>query len=181
MIEILPSKTDDKIFVGLINQILQTEISFVEFEDIFITKVDHWFDLKWRAFSHKMFGELGVWREPLRIPPFIPDRIVEETYFQKVGKSYVPKDLYQLHIYQPSSKNAERKINRKSALYIWFSGNTLSNSQGSLMIYKFTKELQNSWYVSFIKKTEWQIYKTDNISKAEVKGIIKNDNFALIM
>jgi hypothetical protein len=180
MIKLLPTKNDDKNFVTLIEQVLLYEVSFTQSEDIFITKIDHWFDFKWRGFSHKIFGEMGVWRDPLRIPPFIPDRIIEEIYFQKTGESYVQKDLYQLHIYQNSAENAERKINSKSAVYIWFSGDTSNNSQGSLMIYKFAQDSQTSWYVSFIKKTDWQIYKTDNISKAEVKAMIEKDYSVLI-
>jgi hypothetical protein len=179
MIEILPSKTDNKKFIGLVEQILHDEVKFAQPEDIFITKVDHWFDFKWRGFSHKTFGELGVWRDPLRIPPFIPDRIIEEVYYQKIGKSYERNDHYRLHIYQNSAENAERKINRKSAVYIWFSGETANNSQGSLMIYRFGKDIQNSWYASFIKKVEWQIYKTDNISKAEINSMIENENLTL--
>ncbi|HVE59363.1 MAG TPA: hypothetical protein VNB22_21315, partial [Pyrinomonadaceae bacterium] len=79
-----------------------------------------------------------------------------------------------------SDENAQRKIKRKSALYGWFSGETATNSQGSFMLYKFGKESQHSWYVSFIKKADWQIYKTDNISKAEVKAMFENNKLALI-
>ena len=48
------------------------------------------------------------------------------------------------------------------------------------MLYVFLKDFQNAWYVSFINKSDWQIYKTDNISKAEVKAMIENDYLALI-
>lgn len=180
MIDISPSENDDKNFIEIVGRILQFEVKFAQPEDVFVTKVNHWFDFKWRGFSHKILGALGVWREPLRIPPFIPDRIIEEKHFQKIGENYELKDLYQLHIYQQSSENAERKINRKSAIYLWFSSDTTNNSQGSLMIYKFDKDSQDSWYVSFIKKPDWQIYKTDNISKAELKSISKKDFFALV-
>ena len=174
MIKLLLNKNDDKNFIGLVKQIINVEAQFAQPEDVFIIRVDHWFDFKWREFSHKIFGALGVWRSPLRIPPFIPDRIIEENHFHKNGKIYEQKTPYKLHIYQHSDENAKRKINRKSAIYIWFSGYTLNNSQGSLMVYRFAKDSQTSWYVSFIKKTDWKIYKTDNISKAEVKSMIDN-------
>ncbi len=172
MIKLLPNENDDKDFITLVEQILLAEISFTQSENVFITKINHSFDFKWRGFSHKIFGELGVWREPLRIPPFIPDRILEEIHFEKNDEIYMQKDQFQLHIYQPSSEDAERKINRKSALYVWFSGNTSNNSQGSLMIYKFGEEFQSSWYVSFLKKVDWQIYKTDRISRSEILALI---------
>jgi hypothetical protein len=180
VIEIISSKNEDKTFVGLVERILYTGISLTEPKDVFITKVDHWFDFKWREFSHKIFGALGVWRNTLRIPPFIPDRIVEESYFGKIGKEYIRKDLYRLHIYQSSSENAERKIKRKSAIYLWYSGDTANKTQGSLMVYTFCKDSQNSWYASFIKKKDWQIFKTDNISKAEINAMLDKDYLALI-
>jgi hypothetical protein len=179
MIEILPDKNDDENFVKIIEQILDVGINLGCPEEVFVVKVDHWFDFKWREFSHKIFGALGVWRKPLRIPPFIPDRIVEQKYYRKVGKYYELKDTNSIHIYQQSDWNAIRKIKRKSAIYIWFSSGTVKNSQASLMVYFFKDDFQKSWYVSFTKKSEWQIYKTDNISKAEVRSMIENDYFPL--
>ena len=180
MIEILPTESDDKNFVKIVEQILDVGLNLGSPEEVFTVKVDHWFDYKWRSFSHKTLGALGVREEPLRIPPFIPDRIVEQNYFQKVGENYQPKDAKPIHIYQQSEWNAARKINRKSALYIWFSGETATNSQASLMVYHFKEDFQNSWYVSFMKKSEWQIYKTNNISKTNVRSMIENDYFPLI-
>lgn len=179
MIEILPGENDDKSFTGLVKQILNVGVNLGEPEEVFIIKVDHWFDFKWLTFSHKIFGALGVWREPLRIPPFIPDRIIKEVYFQKIGKGYEQTSSNSLHIYQPSENNARRKIKRQSAIFAWFSGETENNSQGSLMIYTVSENFQNAWYVSFIKKTDWQIYKTYKIAKAEVKAMIENDYLAL--
>lgn len=181
MIKIISKESDDKIFISLVEQILNGGVNLNEPKEVFIIKVDHWFDFKWREFSHKILGALGVWdKSSLRVPPFIPDRILEESHYQKFGNNYVQKRPYRLHIYQHSEENAKRKIYRKSANYIWFSGDTLNNSQGCLMVYTFNKDFQNSWYISFIKKSDWQIYKTDNISKAEVKTMIENDYLALI-
>ena len=180
MIEIESSKNDDKNFIELVQQILNVGINLGQPEEVFIVKVDHWFDFKWLTFSHKILGAVGVWNEILRIPPFIPDRIVEELYFEKVGKDYEKRISNPLHIYQPSENNTRRKIKRNSALFVWFSSETTVNTQGSLMVYFFAKDFQKAWYVSFIKKAKWQIYKTDKISKAEVKAMIENDYLALI-
>ena len=179
MIEILPTENDDKNLVRLVEQIFNAGVRLNQPNEVFIVKVDHWFDWKWREFSHKVFGALGIWRNPLRIPPFIPDRIIEERHFERVGKTYRQKDGFKLHIYQHSDENVQRKIKRTSAIYVWYSGDTMNNSQASLMVYTFNGEFQNSWYVSFTKKSSWQIYKTDNISKAEVKLMIENNYLAL--
>ena len=180
MIEILPDKDDDKDFVQIVEQILTVGLKLGQPDDVFIIKVDHWFDFKWLAFSHKILGAVGIWRESLRIPPFIPDRIIEEKYFQKIGENYKSLPSKPLHIYQPSENNAKRKIKHQSAYFMWFSGDTVNSSQASLMVYYFAKDFQNAWYVSFLKKSDWQIYKTDKISKATVKSMIGNDYLALI-
>lgn len=180
MIEISLSENDDKKFVEIVAQVLNVGVNLTQPEEVFIVKTDHWFDFKWRGFSYKTIGALGVWRNPLRVPPFIPDRIVEQTYFQKVGEIYRQAESKPLHTYQQSENNAQRKIDRQSALFIWFSSATVLNSQASLMVYTFSKDFQNSWYVSYVKKSDWQIYKTDNISKASVKSMIENDYPALI-
>lgn len=180
MIEVIPKEDDDNEFIKIVEQILMVGVRLSQPEEVFIIKTDHWFDFKWREFSHKIFGALGIWRNPLRIPPFIPDRIIEQKYFQNNGIEYQELDSNPIHIYQPNENNSQRKIKRKSSHFIWFSGQTTANSQASIMVYIFSQEYQNSWYISFTKKSSWQIYKTDNISKAEIKSMLENDYLALI-
>ncbi len=40
------------------------------------------------------------------------------------------------------------------------------------MIYQIEKEKESSWYISFLKKEKWQIYKTGGISRNEVLALI---------
>lgn len=40
------------------------------------------------------------------------------------------------------------------------------------MIYQIKKQAKYSFYVSFLKKDDWQIYKTDGISRNEVLSMI---------
>ncbi|HNU06991.1 MAG TPA: hypothetical protein PKO33_04435, partial [Pyrinomonadaceae bacterium] len=92
----------------------------------------------------------------------------------KDGEQYYRIERYS-HIFQPSSENAQRKIRRNRALYVWFSGDTKSGNQASLMIYDFPDETQNSWYASFLKgshRADWQVRKTDGISRAELGMMI---------
>lgn len=182
MIEIITKENDDKNFISLVNQILNVGVNLTEPDEVFIIKVDHWFDHKWLSFSHKVLGELGIWNKELRIPPFIPDRVIEESHFQKEIDGYKVKSASILHIYQPSEDNTFRKIKlfSDSAIFLWYSGKTSINSQGSVMIYFTSKEFQNNWYVSFLNKNSWQIYKTKNTSKNEVKAMIESDYLALI-
>jgi hypothetical protein len=58
-------------------------------------------------------------------------------------------------------------------MFVWFSGNTKNSLRGSIMIYQIKKEAKYSFYVSFLKKDNWQIYKTDEISRNEVLSLMK--------
>lgn len=143
---------------------------------VVIIKVDHWFDFKWRQFSHKIFGAMGVWREPLRIPPFNPNRIIEEFHFENTGEEFCRSVVFS-HIFQSSSENAQRKIRRDRSIYVWFSGNTAEGNHASLMLYNFPEGTQSSWYASFLKNSDdgnWRIRKTDGISRAELLGFIRD-------
>ena len=177
MIEILPTENDDSDFTLIVEKILKSFIQNLEPMEIYIFKIDHWFDFKWRAFTGKMVGVLGSWNnKELRIPPFIPDRVEEQLYFQRENKTYIKKEAYDLHIYQTSSNNitGKRKLVTSSEprFFLWFSGDTKNTLRGSLMIYQIKKEDSFTLYVSFLRKENWQIYKTDGISRKEVLALI---------
>jgi hypothetical protein len=185
MIGIISKENDDNKFVQIIEQIINAEINLTQPKEMCIIKIDSWFDFRWLGFIGKTLGALGMWNnEELRIPPFVPDRVLEQLYFRKTGENYTKQSAPNLHIYQSSGDNitGKRKLVpiSESRLFCWYSGNTKNSTQGSLMVYRVGKENQNIWYVSFLKKSNWQIYKTKNTSRAEVKSMIQNDYLALI-
>ena len=173
---------DDKDFIEIVSNMLRISVGLCQPKDVFIIKIDHWFNHKWLEFAGKTLGATGVWYEELRVPPFVPDRVIEQTYFQKTANGYEQSDAKDLHIYQSGDANLRRKIREvsESANFVWFSSETANNSQASLMFYVVSEEFQNGWYVSFVKKTDWQINKTKNISRNSVKAFIENDVLALI-
>jgi len=177
MIEILPGDNDDSGFTVIVENIINKTIENVTPDEIFLTKIDNWFDFKWRAFSGKTLGAVGVWNKELTIPPFIPDRVLEQSYYQKSNESYVKQVGHYLHGYQSSGENIGRKLKSYSfaptRMFVWFSGNTKNSLRGSIMIYQIKKEAKYSFYVSFLKKDNWQIYKTDEISRNEVLSLMK--------
>jgi hypothetical protein len=177
MIEILPNGNDDFDFIQIVEKILNGFIQNITPKEIYIIKIDNWFDFKWRAFEGKILGAVGSWNEKeLRIPPFIPDRVLEQLYFQKVNNAYEKQDRWDLHIYQSSSSNITGK--RKlvafggTRMFLWFSGNTKNTLRGSIMLYQIEEENSSTLYISFLKKENWQVYKTDGISRNEVLALI---------
>ncbi len=176
MIVVGSDENDDPAFVRTVQSTVAFYLRNRVPNYIAIIKVDHWFDFKWRQFSHKIFGALGIWRETLRFPPFHPNRIVEEFHFEINGEGYERIERY-LHVFQPSSENAQHKLRRNQAVYVWFSGGTKGGNQASLMIYDFPDKTQYSWYASFIRGSDhddWRIRKTEGISKAELGMIISD-------
>jgi hypothetical protein len=117
MIEIISKENEDEKFVQMIEQIVNVGINFTKPKEIYIIKIDNWFDFKWLGFIGKTLGELGMWNnEELRIPPFIPDRILEQSYFHKTGENYFKQKAPNLHIYQSSGNNITGKRKLVSTL-----------------------------------------------------------------
>lgn len=165
---------DDLDFLTIVRKIFNKTIRDYEPQKIYLVKIDNWFDAKWRLFSGKMLGIAGVHSYKLVVPPFIPSRILDQSCFIKFGDVYEKKELY-IHVYQPSEQNLSRKISGEyqSKTFFWYCGNTKKTSRGSLMVYQAEKEKQYSYYISFLKKEEWQIYKTDKISRNEIVNLMK--------
>lgn len=176
MIKLIPKENDDKAFTEIVSKILNNSISLTNPKDVYVVQIDHRFDYKWLIFSHKALGAIGDWRSKLRIPPFIPDRVVEELYFQMIGGEFIKKEQKPLHIYQSSEDNSYRLIRNltNSGIFIWFSGDTKSSSQASLMFYEVLENSYNYWFVSFVNNGTWQIRGTRNISKKEIHTLIEH-------
>jgi hypothetical protein len=173
-IHLLKFDNDDENFIRIVENIINKSISSFQPNEIYVVRIDQWFDHKWQGFSGKISGVFGVRGKILTIPPFIPDRVIEQLHFQKIGKNYQQQKAENLHIYQESGENLQRKIRHltNSASFFWFSGNVANNSQASLMNYQIKDQAENGWYVSFLEKETWQVYKTNNISRNEVLALI---------
>jgi hypothetical protein len=179
MISILPNETDDEAFIEIVSQILNNLISATNPEEVYLVKIDHRFDYKWLAFSHKLLGAVGVWTKQNRIPPFIPDKVIEESFFQNKGGLFQQKPHYPLHIYQTSEANTNRLIKHRTdcGLFLWYSGDTKVSSQASIMVYSVFSGKEKSWFASFVNNKSWQIRGTQNISKSEINNLA-NENFS---
>lgn len=174
MIEIIPKENDDKDFSRIVEKILHGFLQNHSPDKLYLVEIDNWFDSKWKKFAGKILGIAGVRSEELVVPPFIPSRVLEQFLFQRTGDNYEKQREVYLHIYQPSEENLNRKIksSSESVMLFWFSGNTQNSLRGSIMIYYVEPEKQYSWFLSFLKKDSWQVYKTDGISRNEVLALL---------
>src|SRR5262245_33886900 len=97
-IDITQSPEDDPIFFQGIMRLVSDAVRRVNPEDVFLIRTDNWFDVKWLAFAGKVKVGVNtgipiincavqpVWKikDDVTIPPFAPNRIVEQTHMKYV-------------------------------------------------------------------------------------------------
>ncbi|MEO8110622.1 MAG: hypothetical protein ABI594_11340 [Ginsengibacter sp.] len=165
-------------------QFISGLVKIFEPKELYVIRVDNWFDSKWLNFSGKVLGLLGVWKyyDETTIPPFNPNRITGEGVLDRIqtDENLITYRLRQydnfIHISQPSERNQNRKIKQFSndAIFGWYSDNTTANNFGCIMIYILKDGELNKFYVSFENKPEncntenWNINKIVGINSNEI-------------
>lgn len=185
MIELTKSELDNIDFIKKVQVLVNEIISDLDPHEIFLFKVDNWFDTKWLNFTGKVLGALGTWNynHAQRIPPFSPNRIMEESYFQKDKFGTYSKDNFEgeIHKRQSSEKYIYRRIVdvSDSAVFIWYSSNTIVNGQGSLMVYPVENKKCEPFYVGFKKNKEWDIVKAPGSNKKALEYYLERNKNAI--
>jgi len=167
---------DDINFIEIVKTVINCYIINHKFELSCVIKIDNWFDHKWLNFSGKVLGALGVWKNQITIPPFNPNRVVEQRVYRvKEDKKLELIDAPLLHVRQSSGENLNKKMKYvvDTGLFVWWSGNTNVNRKGSFMLYLQTSQAQDTWYASFDLNKYWKLYKTKGIPKDIVEGMIE--------
>jgi hypothetical protein len=180
--EVLITQTSDDApcFLALVRNITATSVRHAHPTDVFIVRIDHWFDHKWLAFSGKLYGALAFHKpQRLTIPPFIPGRIVSQEAFSLEADrtSYRKRQAQPLHRHQHSGENLSRFVGHisESGVFVWFSGDSARTEHGSMMVYTIHGETQHGWYASFRRGEDWQLYKVEGLSETELKSIIERN------
>ena len=75
---------------------------------------------------------------------------------------------------QPGRSYRARRLSRLFGLaaFVWYSGNTVTNSAGSLMVY-LTGADRYSWYASFHVDGEWKIKSECGIGRRELLSFLE--------
>ena len=83
-----PEFDDAPDFIGHVEQVVNGVVRRHLPETLVLIKINNWFGSKWLGFSGKALGALGVWNKPrnepadnIRIPPFVPSRVVSQRSF----------------------------------------------------------------------------------------------------
>jgi len=60
----------------------------------------------------------------------------------------------------------------ESASFVWFSGNTLKNGRGTLMVYNVGPDEPVCWFAAFVRKPHWMLEKTKGIDLERVSELL---------
>jgi hypothetical protein len=178
MIEFTKEEIDNIDFIRKVQTLANEFITILNPKEIFLFKVDNWFDTKWLNFTGKVLGALGTWdyEHTQRIPPFSPNRIKQQSYFKKDNLgTYQKKEFeHKIHKRQPAEENLQRRIVNfsDSAVFIWYSSNTILNGQGSLMIYPVQNDKCEPFYVGLKKNKNWDIVNSPGSNRKTLEFIL---------
>ncbi len=155
--------------------IVQNRIDLWKPNEIFVNRIDNWFDEKWMEFSGAIVPQVAVWSGKTTVPPFHPKRVESSDFYRRSNQKYEKKESPKiLHIYQESRENLKRYLSEftSDGLFIWYSGNSKVNGIGTLMCYLFRESECQPFFITLTEKKDWNVSQTKAISKKEVEEII---------
>jgi hypothetical protein len=155
-------------------------------------KVDNWFDKKWLNFSGIGTVHFPYWgiRSPeaaldefsqhqTTFPPFTPNRVLQQSYFVRTSDGGylrgIPRRSVHQRLRQPSAANLNRRISdfSDSAVFAWYSSNTLASGRGTMMVYSVTDGVVETWFAAFKRDPEWRLELVAGISRDEIEDLMK--------
>ena len=181
MISIQSTNQSDSTFLGIVSSVCSAEARLLKAESINVVEIDHCFDKKWRAFSGVIAPQFATWWLPdLRVPPFHPNRVVSQTVYRRLqspDQAYVRRDASPLHVEQSSYRDVHRLIRRidSCAIYAWYSGQTETSDQGSILLYRISETEETSWFAT-LSKSPWRLARSHGISRRAFELLIESQH-----
>jgi hypothetical protein len=185
MIELNPQDGDDRRFLEIVGRIVAVIPEAIR--DIWIVRIDNWFDHKWLRFSgigrvpfeHHRPSHPGVAldefsQDQLTFPPFSPSRIVRQDLWTS-GDTDGSADVVHPRVRQHSANNLHRRVAQfsDSMVAMWFSSRTEDNRQGSVMQYTSQNGILDAWYLSFrLQDSRWQVYRSKGLPRERAEAFM---------
>ena len=184
--------TDDNDFIEILNSMLARLLEELTPEKLWVIQIDNWFDHKWLRFSGNGAVASGIpmerfasvkaefHQDKLTFPPFAPNRVLGQWSFLRDGEKYAEVPLLQMpHSTErrPSNSNLHRRAEALdgSALFVWYSGNTLKNGRGSVMVYSIGNSDPICWFASFGRNSTWALQQTKNVEREYVLTLLPSN------
>jgi hypothetical protein len=173
---ITPSDNDDLQFISTANGFLAAAVAHYKPAEIYLVQVDGWFDAKWLRFSGKGLGAFGIWKQTTTIPPFHPNRVLNQNHLSLNTKTAVYEESKSnpIHGKRSSGENATRKISNlsTSAIFLWYSSTAKEADRASIMLYRSHGGEVFSWYASFHKSPLWKLDRCHGITATELTHLL---------
>ena len=169
-------------FASLVERIVRNLTVRQRPDSFVVIKIDNWFGSNWLGFSGKALGAVGVHHLPesLRIPPFVPNRVVSQRRF--FAPHYDETDSGKpIHANVESTVALLRKAATvaPNAALAWYSGNSSANGRGAVMAYLPVSGSYWPWYAGWQKQELWRLTETWNIKREELLQIIEQEKAPL--
>jgi hypothetical protein len=166
-------KTDDPQFVAVLNSLIGGLISHHVPEELWVIQIDNWFDHKWLGFG--MNATVPIQKPAF--PPFTPNRVVCQFSYVRVGNAYTesPQPVLPHSTKRERSEMNIRKCVQdftRSASFVWYSGNTLANGRGSVMVYNIEADRFECWFAAFNRKGLWTLHATKGVSRDAIEQML---------
>lgn len=163
-----PGPDDDWHYLEWVEAAVSGVVRTMDLERWFVVKIDNWFGKRWLGFSGKTLGALGVRKEKLTLPPFVPSRVVSQYQHWRAGTHSGRHPGF--HVYQPSGENLHRYVDVvvADASVFWYSGRSGRNGRGSFKAYVWTSDGHWPWYVGLQRATTWGIAEAVGIGLPEL-------------
>jgi hypothetical protein len=178
IVNIPRNDADDPVFLTALNSMLANLVASYRPVDVHFIRIDRWFDHKWLGYSTKASPrarEYPVWEEKRMLPPFNPNRVLEQISYQRVGNGYQKNpDARLIHkpIRSRSSRNVQNRIPyTELGLFVWFSSDTAHLDYASVMGYAVKGIFMRRWFASFRKSDgAWKVRKVKGIAETMVQS-----------
>jgi hypothetical protein len=186
MIVNLPvTDSDDSEFFEPLNGMIANIIEKYHPKEVYFIQIDNWFDHKWLRFSGK--GVVAFhgsplttsaldefYQEKVTFPPFNPKRVLKEFAYKYVDGNYSKWPNSRKIHKEPKFRPVNNLQNRMSSftdsgIFFWFSSNTHSNGQASVMCYNVSNGVVESWYTSFRKHDKWEVHRVKGIEEEVIQ------------
>jgi hypothetical protein len=179
--------------MACVDRILRGIVTRSRPEDVFVIRIDNWFDHKWLTFSGKgiVFFDFGglasrddvaldeFHMEQATFPPFNFKRVRSQVYFCRTAKGYYEEQPPAHLIHRAEKGHGARNLTRRvaefarSAVFLWFTSETAENGRGSVMVYAVCEGNVLAWFASFQRGQEWQLLRVKGASRDEVTGLLQ--------
>ena len=175
MIELQRQEGDDAGYLLTVASLLTALKETIAVKEVYLIKIDNWFGSKWLTFSGKALGAVSIWNHKVTLPPFVPNRVLEELHVQLIAGSenIASRPITRIHKSISSSEALNRKLatEYEGMSFIWYSGKTERNKKGSVMVYLADKGYW-CWWVELSERKNWEPVMLKGISREQYSNIM---------